>query len=124
MLRPAGTGAPCKMMSDCINQTVEAAYSDFGFDFALILANHDEVGDLFMVRLVLGLKVSLLTFSASDQAAPLAPVLLDVVCSVSDILAEILPTAIGIVRVFWEDELASEYAVDVLKKSGRGKNWS
>jgi hypothetical protein len=66
-----------------------SAHADLGFDFAFILAEHDEVGNLwwwwcYSREECVGREVR--TFSLSDQAAPLAPVLLGVFCSVSDMM--------------------------------------
>jgi len=63
-------------------------HGDLGFDFAVVLAEHDEVGDLYCVSGDQDVwREGWLAFSASDQAAPLAPVLFGVFCSVSDMLA-------------------------------------
>jgi hypothetical protein len=65
-----------------------SAYADLGFDFAFVLAEHDEVGNLWCCCQWMEERVEreVRTFSLSDQAAPLAPVLLGVFCSVSDMM--------------------------------------
>jgi hypothetical protein len=73
-----------------VSLRLELTYSDLGLDLAFVFAEHDEVGNLSRVSLVFRHKIFVLTFSASDQAAPLAPVLLGVFCSMSDILVDML----------------------------------
>jgi hypothetical protein len=77
-------------------------YADLGVDLALVLAEHDEVRNLMSQSVGSnGDRYGVRTFSASDQGAPLAPVMFGVFCSASDMLADYADDA-DVADAVWE----------------------